>query len=946
VTAVRPFELDATTWKELDRLLDAVLDVPAEGREAWLLALPAEAQPLVPHLRALLTASSGASALDALPAVSTSGAGPGEDAPLAPGALVGPYRLLRPIGRGGMGEVWLARRDDGMVQREVALKLPHGAGWDRGLRGRMAREREILAALAHPNIARLYDAGVDPAGRPWLALEYVEGEPLDAYARARGLGVRARLELFLQVARAVAHAHAKLVVHRDLKPSNVLVTPAGEVRLLDFGIAKLVEPGDGGPRSELTRAGLRVATPAYASPEQLRGEPIGVGSDVYSLGVVLYELLSGKPPYAVPRTSAAALEQAVLETDPQRPSAAAEDRVVRRELRGDLDAVVLKALRKAPAERYPTVEAFAEDVERWRSGHPVRAQPDRLGYRVGKLVRRHRLAVGAAAAVLVAILAGAGAALWQARAAREEARRAEEVKQLVTTLLRDANLEEGETQGLSARDLLLRAARRVDDLPAATAPEVRLELLVLAGGTLASLAEWKTAGEVLDRAGALRDRLPAGHPLALRADLLRAWTLVQTGKTKAAQALLEAAGPALEAAGGALPAEDRARAARIRCAIRIDEGRPAEGIPSCEEAARIAEAGLGPGHPETLTALDELSYAQQQARRGPEALATATRARDLALTSHAANPGHPSVMRARKALGNALAQAGKQAEAVAELEEARRAAVALYGPEGGPVGVLTQNLVNPLLVLGRVKEALAASELALRLCRETCQADSYTGYSILKVRGLALSAAWRFREAVELYDRADAVGSKVMGAEHRLLLQQRALRARALAYAGEPGRALQDLEALVEVMERVEPREVSLARRMEITVRRLGGDPHGALSIAEAQLAPVAADPTKRLRAAQLLTEVALCRLDLGHALEAEVAAARALRLYAEEGGEPDPTEMSLRLAHGRALLALGRPREALRPLEEVEAYWRDLDPGSRWAAEAAAWAGRARRAR
>ncbi len=270
------------------------------------------------------------------------------------GMLVGPYRLLREIGTGGMGAVWLAERADGMLKRRVALKLPRLA-WDiPGLAGRMERERDILAELEHQNIARLYDAGVDAQGRPYLAMEYVEGRPLDVYCREHGLGVQERLGLFLQVARAVAHAHARLVVHRDLKPTNILVTSDGSVRLLDFGIAKLLE-GEVGRESAneslLTQLGGRALTPDYASPEQIRGQAITVAVDIYSLGVVLYELLTGERPYKV--ASAAMLEDAVVRLEAPLASSVAHDKARARELRGDLDTIVAKALKKssAPAGR-------------------------------------------------------------------------------------------------------------------------------------------------------------------------------------------------------------------------------------------------------------------------------------------------------------------------------------------------------------------------------------------------------------------------------------------------------------------------------------------------------------------------------------------------------------------------------------------------------------------
>ncbi|MCA3220243.1 MAG: protein kinase [Burkholderiales bacterium] len=357
---------------------------------------------------------------------------------LAAGESIGPYRLLSELGAGGMGAVWLAERSDGQLKRKVALKLPRLV-WAKGLAERMARERDILATLEHPNIARLYDAGVDQHGRPYLALEYVEGQPIDVYAKERGLSVRQKLDLLLQVCSAVAFAHSRLVVHRDLKPSNILVTSDGQVRLLDFGIAKLME-GDSAKETQLTQLAGRALTLDYASPEQIKGEPIGTASDVYSLGVVAYELLTGAKPYKLKRGSAGEMEDAIASIDAPAASTNSSDAATSAQLRGDLDAVLNKALKKLPAERYGTVDGLAADLRGYLAGDAVSARPDSTAYRVRSWVDRHRLETAIAVAVALALLAGAYAqvavalalgvgmavALWQRNQALRSARRAEE----------------------------------------------------------------------------------------------------------------------------------------------------------------------------------------------------------------------------------------------------------------------------------------------------------------------------------------------------------------------------------------------------------------------------------------------------------------------------------------------------------------------------------------
>ena len=386
--------LDIASWSDLERLLDEALDRPAAARAAWLDSLDSQFEALKPQLRALLARAAEVETSDflaTLPSVALE-ATPATD---ESGRTIGAYRLVRELGRGGMGSVWLAERVDGLIDRPVALKLPHVIAHS-GLAERMARERAILAALNHPHIARLYDAGLGDDGQPYLALEYVEGRPLDVHCRSgdngQPLDLRARLRLFLQVVNAVAYAHGKLIIHRDLKPANILVTAEGEVRLLDFGIAKLLEDGVAHD-SALTELGPRALTPDYASPEQIRGEPLTVAADVYALGVLLYELLTDRLPY--PRKSRSELEHAILNIEPSPP------------LRGDVDTIALKALKKRPEERYATANALAEDVARYLDGRPVLARPDSASYRLMKFVGRHKVGVASAAAALIAVLAGA-----------------------------------------------------------------------------------------------------------------------------------------------------------------------------------------------------------------------------------------------------------------------------------------------------------------------------------------------------------------------------------------------------------------------------------------------------------------------------------------------------------------------------------------------------------
>jgi len=413
-------------WPAISALLDEALELPVAARGAWLEARtdvdPARRLAVERILSRQVDVESD-DFLGTLPPLMKSPPPSPAFAEPEAGTLVGPWRIVAPLGRGGMSTVWRARRDDARPAREIALKLPHWT-WGGLFAQRLARERDILATLEHAHIARLYDAGLDAVGRPWLAMELVEGQPIDLACERSNASTLERLALLLQVCEAVAHAHARLVVHRDLKPHNIVVTPQGHVKLLDFGIARLLDDGVA-ERTALTEVSGRALTPAFASPEQIRGEALGVATDVYSIGVVAFLVLAGRMPYELRRGSAAELEAAIAHVRVPRMSDVAVSPARRRELRGDLDAIIAKALRHDSAERYSSVEALADDLRRHLDGRPVAARPPGRAYLATRFVARHRAGVGAAALVVLALAGGLGAALWQAAEARAAQRLAE-----------------------------------------------------------------------------------------------------------------------------------------------------------------------------------------------------------------------------------------------------------------------------------------------------------------------------------------------------------------------------------------------------------------------------------------------------------------------------------------------------------------------------------------
>ncbi|HWS25302.1 MAG TPA: serine/threonine-protein kinase [Xanthomonadales bacterium] len=496
----------AQRWAQVSSWFDQLIDLSAAAQELALAELAKRDAELAAEVRAMLIADAR-----------TQGVLEQREEVLAPVAAqanpeFGPsWRVQHLLGRGGMGEVWLAQRHQGDVVQTAAVKLLKRGMDSEALLQRFLQERRILAKLNHPAIASLLDAGVTPDGRPYLAMDYICGEPLTTFARAQGLGLEARLRLLAEVARVVDYAHRQLIVHRDLKPSNVLVDADGHPHLLDFGIAKVL--GDDTDELVLTATGVRVLSPAYAAPEQVRGEEVGVAADVYGLGVLLYQLTAGRLPH---RRSGRMemLAQEVTGERATRPSVAAAElenstelpalteRVGwSRRLRGDLDTLILKAIHPEAERRYASAAALAEDIDRFLAGRPIRARPDSRGYRMHKFIRRHRLGVIAASIALAGLLAGLALALWQAERAQLAARAAEEARVQVERefarseatkdfLVRSLDLAGLYQSGrrLSVDDLMLAMAERVDT-ELAEQPSAQGELRVVIGQSLLELGQ-------------------------------------------------------------------------------------------------------------------------------------------------------------------------------------------------------------------------------------------------------------------------------------------------------------------------------------------------------------------------------------------------------------------------------------------------------------------------
>ena len=717
-------------WSRIAPLLDELLELDPDECAARLDAFERDDPVLAIELRRLLALDSSRPDFMATPVCLASSHAS------MPGMLVGPYRLLRMIGEGGMGQVWLAERADGLFERRVALKLLRPGFADAGLRSRFDRERQILASLGHEHVARLLDAGFAEDGQPYLALEYVEGQGINEYAAQRKLTVVQKLNLFLQVCAAVSHAHASLVVHRDLKPSNIMVTPGGAVRLLDFGIAKLLDEPGRDTTSETTRAGARAFTLHYAAPEQVRGDTVTTGTDVYSLGVVLYEMLTGCKPYRIKRDTDAEWEEAILSAEPVRPSAAARDRTdlitrserrLPRVLKGDLDNIVLKALNKQPEDRYRSVEALASDLRRYLNGRPVEAHAISVGYRFGKYMHRNAVQI----ALVLGVIALLGSAVyvmsWQQRAAQAEAERAQAMHDFMIGMFEQAEEESGPSNAVDIRRLLDAGVRRTN-VEFAHQPITRAELLALIAQMRLRLGDYAAAIAVLDQQKSALYTAPAKvqiESLMLRGDALR-----QLGKPAQCHDLLTAHLDELDSHGDeekrmaagyqsvlgrcerSLQHTDAARA-HFKTALAIRESLGDAATGEAESLVDLASLESDTGH--NAAALAGMLDAQKRLRtahseQGPLAISIWLNLGNLyrefgngaaaenayrtgyRLSSNLYGEGHPTTIDAERGLAAIYVDQGKLDQAEALFTKAQEQLVRLLGSEHPDLGSMSNSL--------------------------------------------------------------------------------------------------------------------------------------------------------------------------------------------------------------------------------------------------------------
>lgn len=821
---------------------------------------------------------------------------------------VGPYRIVRVLGEGGMGTVYLAQRIEGGFEQHVALKLVKKGMDSEAILERFHQERQILAGLQHPGITRLLDGGISSDGRPYFAMDYVDGRSVLEFSKHRKLDVEARLELILQVCDAVQQAHRNLVVHRDLKPSNILVTQDGEAKLVDFGIARVLDPLAEPGAARLTRPGVRALTPEYASPEQIRGETVTTASDVYGLGVVLYELLTGTLPYDRPLETPAEIERAVCDLEPRAASLAVrghEDgdygRRAERLLRGDLDAILAKSLAKDLGRRYPSIEALAQDLRRHLAGHPVEARAPGRAYRLGKFVRRHRLGVASAAAVGLALCLGLAGTTWQASVAASEKTRAEAqlakadaVEEFLTSLLQSIDPYRTAGETWTANQLLDQGVARIED-GLAGAPEVEAHVLGVLGGVSQSLGQLERAEQLWTRSLDLRR---THHPddSSEVAEGLRglAAVLYQRDRHDEASAVLE---QALRIERRRLEANPAASAGPLAATLaqlgvqRHEVDRFAEARALYEEALSLRRAMAGDRRSEIASLLASLADLERETGD----LASAERLIREALETEREVSGskHPGTAATLSTLGAILRQRGRLAAAEPYYREALAISREAFGDQHPEVATKLNNLAALLRSRGEYDEAASLFAQVLELDQTLLGDDHvYVGFSMDNL-ATALSELGRFDEALALFARA-----------HRVLLAARG----------------------------PESKDVATNRLGMATALRLRGEPSAAVGLLEEALSIYSsALPGPHPRLARVWADLGEAKTQLGLDAEAEDHFRKALEMRRELGHFDHPETVGVLVALGRLLTRRGRTVEALVLLEEAGRLADETLPPTHW---------------
>jgi eukaryotic-like serine/threonine-protein kinase len=806
----------------------------------------------------------------------------GAHAPKMTGDRIGHYRVLHTLGVGGMGEVYLAERADAEFEQQVAIKVVHGGSLARGIQSRLRIERQILAQLDHPNIAHLLDGGSLPDGTAYIVMEYVDGVPIDAYCDSNRLDITARLKLFQTVCAAVHYAHQNLIVHRDLKPSNILVTASGVPKLLDFGIAKLLDDRQAMHHTvAVTHADIRVMTPDHASPEQVQGHAITTSSDVYVLGVLLYKLLTGTGPFVIPSMRLTDIERAICEKDPPLPSHAvtnddseqarsiAEARSttagrLRRTLGGDLDNIVLMAMRKEPDRRYGSSQQMAGDIQRYLEGKPVMARRDTLSYRSTKFVRRHWLPVAAGASLVFLILAFATTAYVQAsRIAAERDRvaeertvaerervRAEEVSSFLVNLFKMSDPQENRGNQVTARELLDSSAKRLRE-ELQDQPATKAALLSTVGAVYDSLGQYNEALPILTESLALQPHTRDKSRIATMLELGNAHS--GAGDLNGAEAPLQEAlhlsqedfGAASQESGRALwalgvlryrqfrfseakvlfnrsldifettsaPATDVSALLDDLAQVYAGEQQWALAKQTYERALEVDRRVLGDDHPRVAMRLNNLAVVAQS--MGDLKLAETLYGDAIRRDERAYGDQHPATGATRGNYGLLLQREGRLAEAEPLLRSALDVELKLYGPNNYNVAYARVSLAMLLHDQGNLPAAEAEFREALAVYDKSLPPNHQYRASALMHFARLLVDRGKPEEALAMSDASLAIWNATSTPTSQYTAQAHAIHAYALEHLGKPRAAADELESALPILVKTRGPDDSVVRRAQ-----------------------------------------------------------------------------------------------------------------------------------
>jgi serine/threonine protein kinase len=882
-------------WRQIDTLFAEALERPAGEREAFLAAACAGDAELLRAVEELLAADEESATFLERPAGELLGFVPELEGRL------GPYRLLRRLGDGGMGTVYLARREDEHYERDVAVKVIRSGVQSPEALHRFFAERQILARLEHPNIARLYDGGSTEDGRPYLVMELVEGVPVDQYCDDHQLSIDQRLDLFRRICAAVQYAHQNLLVHRDLKPANILVTAEGEPKLLDFGIAKRLEPGSSTVPNR-TQTGLRMMTPVYASPEQVRGEAIATTSDVYALGVLLYELLAGRSPYRVVNGLPHEIERAICEQEPERPSLAlfravadapspeeiararrTRPQALRRRLRGDLDNIVLMALRKEPGRRYGSAAQLARDIESHLQSLPVMARADTLPYRARKFARRHRAGVAAASLVVLLVAGFIVSLIVQGRRIAQERDKARYSLSFLLDTFKDADPYHTKGERLTADEIMTRGSERVSrDL--SQQPDVQAALMDSIGEIERGLGRYDRAEPLLERGLALRRETFGPSSLEV-ADSLEHLSRLKQERSALAEAeeMLRQAVAIKRSRLGDRRVET-ARALNQLGELLVAKGGAAEAEKLHREALSIAmrvEGAVGPTVGESL-----LSLAKSKKDLGNYAAAERIARQGLVVERRVLSPQDPSLYRFQTNIAEVLIDAGKFKEAEGLLRASLKAQRKILGREHPDATVTLANLAMALYHQQRWAESEAANREALAIVRTQFGPSHWLVDAIQGNLANSVDAQGRSAEAIVYLRQTLEIRQRNFGPEHPMVAQVFLLLAAAHRRLKEYPQAIRFARQGLDILEKIHDPHVSSALREVGRDYLEQGKPAKAepylrrsFEIRREQL------PPNHLDLAKIELTLARCLSELGRTEEAESLLRKAEPIVARQAG-------------------------------------------------------------